>query len=253
MVRIIGKHTLNVCEIFGRFCCFCGNFFIGFCPPYFGKELFHQFRYIGFDSLGIVAMTSLFTGIVLALQTHTGFSRFSAESALPMVVGLSITRELAPVLSGLIVAGRVGSRIAAELGTLRVTEQIDALWTLGVNPMKYLVFPRIIASILMMPCLVIVSDIIGIFGGYLIATTSLEMNGVTYIRNTVDFLTMNDVMSGVIKAFCFGGAIGIMGCYHGFYGTRGAQGVGKSTTKSVVSASFCILLLNSIITAVLFK
>ena len=211
-----------------------------------------QFVKIGFNSLPVVGLTSIFTGMVLALQSYTGFSRFSAESAIPNVVVLSITRELAPVLAGLMVAGRSGAAIAAEIGTMKVTEQIDALKTLSTNPFNYLIVPRIIAGIISLPILVFIGDIIGVMGGFLICTNLLNFNPTVYLQNTFNFVQFIDVFSGLVKASVFGFIITFMGCYHGFNASGGAQGVGHSTTYSVVSSSILILLMNYIITSIFF-
>ena len=207
---------------------------------------------IGFNSLPVVGLTSIFTGMVLALQSYTGFSRFSAESAIPNVVVLSITRELAPVLAGLMVAGRSGAAIAAEIGTMKVTEQIDALKTLSTNPFNYLFIPRILAGIISLPVLVFIGDIIGVMGGYLICTNLLNFNPTVYLQNTYNFVEFIDVFSGLFKASVFGFLITFMGCYHGYNAKGGAQGVGQSTTYSVVSSSILILLMNYIITSFFF-
>ena len=212
-----------------------------------------QFIKIGFNSLPVVGLTSIFTGMVLALQSYTGFSRFSAESAIPNVVVLSITRELAPVLAGLLVAGRSGAAIAAEIGTMKVTEQIDALKTLSTNPFNYLIIPRILAGVISLPLLVIIGDIIGVMGGYLICVNLLNFNPTVYLQNTYNFVQFIDVFSGLVKAAVFGFLITFMGCYHGFNAKGGAQGVGQSTTYSVVSSSILILLMNYIITSFFFK
>ena len=229
------------------------------CVKYSVTEKFYvnifitQFMKIGFNSLPVVGLTSIFTGMVLALQSYTGFSRFSAESAIPNVVVLSITRELAPVLAGLMVAGRSGAAIAAEIGTMKVTEQIDALKTLSTNPFNYLIIPRILAGIISLPLLVIVGDIIGVMGGYLICVNLLNFNPTVYLQNTYNFVQFIDVFSGLVKASVFGFLITFMGCYHGFNAKGGAQGVGQSTTYSVVSSSILILLMNYIITSFFFR
>ena len=193
------------------------------------------------------------TGMVLALQSYTGFTRFNAEGAVAGVVVLSVTRELAPVLAGLMVAGRVGAAIAAEIGTMRVTEQIDALRTLSVNPFKYLIAPRVIAGTLMLPLLVLVGDIIGVFGGYIVSIYNLGFSPGNYLTQTWDILERIDVVSGLWKAGVFGLIVSLMGCYHGFSSGRGAQGVGNATTHAVVSASILILIVNYIMTQVFFS
>ena len=207
---------------------------------------------IGYFSLPVVGLTAIFTGMVLALQSHTGFARFSAEGAVATVVVISITRELGPVLASLMVAGRIGAAIAAEIGTMRVTEQVDALTTLSTNPFKFLVAPRVIAGILMLPCLVLVADIIGVFGGFLIGAYKLGYNPATYLHNTWEYLKPLDVISGLVKAAVFGFIITLMGCYHGYHSKGGAQGVGQATTNAVVSASILILTFNYILTALFF-
>ena len=224
-----------------------------FTPPYFGKNILNQMINIGFYSLPVVGLTALFTGMVLALQSYTGFTRFNAESAIAGVVVLSMTRELAPVLAGLMVAGRVGASIAAEIGTMRVTEQIDALSTLSVNPFKYLIAPRILAGTLMLPILVFVGDIIGVFGGYMVAVYSLGFSPASYLTQTWDVIENMDVISGLVKASVFGLIVSLMGCYHGYNSGRGAQGVGAATTNAVVSASILILVLNYVLTQVFFS
>ena len=207
---------------------------------------------IGFLSLPVVGLTAIFTGAVLALQTYSGFSRFNAESTIATVVAISLTRELAPVLVGLIVAGRVGASMAAELGTMKVTEQIDALRTLSTNPFKYLIAPRVLAAIISLPLLVLTADIIGIMGGYLVSVHSLGFSAGPYITNTFKFLEMMDIISGLVKAFFFGFIIAIMGCYFGYKSNGGAQGVGIATTNAVVVSSIAILLSNYVITGWFF-
>jgi len=224
-----------------------------FLDKFYTNIFFKQLIKIGFNSLPVVGLTSIFTGMVLALQSYTGFSRFSAESAIPNVVVLSITRELAPVLAGLMVAGRSGAAIAAEIGTMRVTEQIDALKTLSTNPYNYLVIPRIFAGIISLPILVLIGDIIGVLGGYLICTKILNFNPTVYLQNTYNFVQFLDVFSGLVKACVFGFIITFMGCYHGFNAKGGAQGVGLSTTYSVVSSSILILIMNYILTSFFFQ
>ena len=227
---------------------------IGHCfkPPFYGAQIARQFIDIGYYSLPVVGLTTLFTGMVLALQSHTGFSRFDAESAIPTVVVLSITRELGPVMAGLMVAGRIGAAIAAELGTMRVTEQIDALTTLSTNPFKYLIVPRVIAGTLILPFLVLIGDIVGVFGGFLVCVYDLKFNAANYISQTWQYLENRDVTSGLWKAAAFGFIITLMGCYNGFNSKGGAQGVGKATTNAVVSASILILVFNYLMTGLFF-
>jgi len=223
-----------------------------FRRPFYVRLMGKQMIDIGYYSLPVVGLTAIFTGMVLALQTHTGFSRFGAESAMATVVVLSVTRELGPVIAALMVAGRIGAAIAAEIGTMRVTDQIDALSTLSTNPFKYLVVPRVVAGLVTVPMLVLVADVIGVFGGYIVATYKFGFNPATYLHNTADNLTTKDVLSGLIKAGAFGFIISLMGCYHGYHSRGGAQGVGAATTYAVVSASVMILLFDYILTSVLF-
>lgn len=250
----LGAGVLDFFALIGRIANFAG-IAVGhiFAPPFFPGQLRRQIINIGYYSLPVVGMTTLFTGMVLALQSYTGFSRVNAEGAIAGVVVLSITRELSPVLAGLMVAGRVGAAIAAEIGTMRVTEQIDALRTLSVNPFKYLIAPRVIAGTLMLPLLVLVGDIIGIFGGYVVSIYSLGFSPNTYLTQTWDMLESIDVISGLVKAAVFGFIVTIMGCYHGFNSQRGAQGVGAATTNAVVSASILILIFNYLLTQIFFS
>jgi phospholipid/cholesterol/gamma-HCH transport system permease protein len=221
-------------------------------PPFYPRLILRQMVDIGYYSLPVVGLTAMFTGMVLALQSYTGFARFEAEGAVATVVVLSVTRELGPVLAGLMVAGRIGAAMAAEIGTMRVTEQIDALTTLSTSPFKYLVAPRLIAGLTMLPLLVIVADIIGVFGGYVVGTYKLGFNPAVYLDNTFEFLEAIDVISGLVKAATFGFLIALMGCYHGYNSRGGAQGVGSATTYAVVSASILILSFNYVITELFF-
>ncbi len=223
-----------------------------FTPPFYPRLILRQFLQIGFYSLPVVGLTAIFSGAVLALQSYSGFSRFNAESTIATVVVLSITRELGPVLAGLMVAGRVGASMAAEIGTMKVTEQIDALRTLSTNPFKYLVAPRVIAGVLMLPLLVLIADIIGVMGGYLVSVHALGFSSGPYLANTFKFLETIDVVSGLTKSAFFGFVISIMGCYFGYNSKGGAEGVGIATTNAVVASSIVILLLNYIITGIFF-
>ena len=208
---------------------------------------------MGFYSLPVVGLTTMFAGMVIAIQTYSGFSKLGAESAVANVVLISVTRELAPVLSALMVAGRIGAAMAAEIGTMRVTEQIDALITLSANPFRYLIAPRIWAGIIVMPLLVMFGDIIGIFGGYVVGVYKLDFNPANYINATMLNLQTLDVVSGLVKAGVFGFIISIMGCYNGYHSKGGAQGVGEATTNSVVSSSILVLIFNYIITEMFFS
>jgi phospholipid/cholesterol/gamma-HCH transport system permease protein len=222
-------------------------------PPFYPSLVMRQMMDIGYFSLPVVGLTALFTGMVLALQSYTGFARFQAEGAVATVVVLSMTRELGPVIAGLMVAGRIGASMAAEIGTMRVTEQIDALVTLSTNPFKYLVVPRIVAAVAMLPLLVLVADIIGVLGGYLVAVYKLNFNMSAYLKQTVDYLQVMDVVSGLVKASVFGFLIAMLGCFHGYNSGGGAQGVGRATTNSVVSSSIMILVVDYMLTELFFS
>lgn len=250
----IGRATLAFLEAAGRLALFTLTA-LSHCvrPPFYLRHIGRQMVEIGYYSLPVVGLTAVFTGMVLALQSYSGFSRFSAESAIATVVVLSITRELGPVLAGLMVAGRIGAAMAAELGTMRVTEQVDALTTLSTNPYKYLVAPRLIAGTTMLPILVLIADIIGVFGGYLVSVYRLGFNPSGYINNTWQYLEFMDVVSGLVKAAAFGFVISLMGCYHGYHSRGGAQGVGAATTNAVVSSSILILVLNYLLTGIFFS
>lgn len=223
-----------------------------FSPPFYLRAILRQMLHIGYFSLPVVGLTAIFTGMVLALQSYTGFSRFAAESAVATVVVLSVTRELGPVIAGLMVAGRVGAAMAAEIGTMRVTDQIDALTTLSTDPLRYLVFPRLLAGAVTLPLLVLVADIIGVFGGYLVGAYKFGFNPAAYLARTQQYLETSDVVSGLVKAAVFGFIVALMGCYHGYYSRGGAQGVGQATTYAVVSASILILVFDYGITQALF-
>jgi phospholipid/cholesterol/gamma-HCH transport system permease protein len=223
-----------------------------FQRPFPLKLTLEQMEEVGVRSLPVVLITAIFTGAVLALQTYSGFKRFGAEGLVGTVVALSMTRELGPVLASIMVAGRVGSAMAAELGTMRVTEQIDALVTMATDPVRYLVLPRFLAGLFMLPILVVFADLIGIIGGYLVAVKVLGTSSTIYINRTLQYLEFSDVSVGLIKAAVFGMIIALVGCQMGFYTEGGAEGVGRATTKAVVGASILILISNYFLTALLF-
>ena len=223
-----------------------------FKPPFEGHEWLRQMVRMGVNSVPVVFLTAMFTGMVLALQTYNGFQRVHAENFVGSVVALAMLRELSPVLVGLMVTGRVGSSIAAEIGTMRVTEQLDALQALATEPVQYLFVPRVIAGITMLPLLVLLGDALGIYGGYLVGVKLMQVNPVIYEQNTYQFLKMNDVYSGLIKAAVFGLILTLTGCVRGYYTTGGAEGVGRATTSAVVSASLIILLTDFFLTKLLF-
>ncbi|PTE22988.1 ABC transporter permease [Cereibacter changlensis] len=252
-VAALGRATLGALASIGRIALFAGAV-IGhlFRPPFYPREVLHALMQIGWFSLPVVGMTALFTGGALALQIYSGGARFSAEAVVPSIVAIGMVRELGPVLGGLMVAARVASSIAAEIGTMKVTEQIDALVTLSTNPLKYLAVPRVLAATLAVPVLVAVGDAIGIAGGWLVGVYRLDFNSTTYLKNTVDFLEFWDVGSGLVKGAAFGFIVALMGCYHGMNSGRGAQGVGRATKTAVVSASVLIFAANYLLTEIFF-
>ncbi len=223
-----------------------------FRPPFYPRLLASAMIEIGYYSLPVVGLTAIFTGMVLALQASTGLSRFSASAAIPNLVVLSVTRELGPVLASLMVSGRAGAAIAAEIGTMRVTDQIDALSTLATNPMRYLVAPRLLAGLIALPLLVVIADILGVLGGFIVSTLKLGFDADTYLTNTLNFLHTDDVVSGLVKAAVFGFIIALMGCFNGYRSRGGAEGVGSATTAAVVSASVLILALDYGLTEMFF-
>ncbi len=253
LINKIGSYTIGNVAKLGEIIIFAGKaLWHCFKPPFYPGLIAKQILQIGYFSLPVVGLTAIFSGAVLALQSYSGFSRFNAESTIATVVVLSITRELGPVLAGLMVAGRVSASIAAEIGTMKVTEQIDALKTLSTNPFNYLIAPRVLAAVIMMPFLVLVADIIGVMGGYLVSVHKLHFSPNAYLANTFKYLEPIDVVSGLVKAGFFGFIIAIMGCFFGYNSGRGAEGVGFATTNAVVSASIFILLFNYIITGWFF-
>lgn len=254
VLRGIGRPVLESLAAIGRVAIFAGTI-LGhlFRPPFYPREGMVQLLQIGWFSLPVVGLTALFTGGALALQIYSGGARFNAESVVPSIVAIGMVRELGPVLGGLMVAARVASSIAAELGTMKVTEQIDALVTLSTNPIKYLAVPRVLAATLAVPVLVAVGDSIGIMGGWLVGITRLDFNSAVYIKNTVDFLEVWDVGSGLVKGAVFGFIVALMGCYHGMNSGRGAQGVGRATKSAVVGASILILSANYLLTEAFFS
>ncbi len=213
-----------------------------FSRPFEKKETIKQMFEIGVSSLQVVSLTSLFTGMVFSLQTYLGFKKFGAEAYSASIMGVSIAKELVPVLVGLMVAGRVGASIAAELGTMKVTEQIDALFTLGTDPVKFLASPRIIAASLMLPVLVIYGDVIGLVGSYIVDVLVMEMNPTNFMESILTHFEVWDIITGLIKAFSFGTIIASVSSYYGMRTEGGAEGVGKATTFAVVTSSVLILI-----------
>lgn len=254
LLEFIGFTVENALEGLGRIIVLFQAILKGiFKPPFEIRITIRQMLEIGVNSLPVVLITAVFTGMVLALQSYTGFKRFGAEGLVGSVVALSMTRELGPVLSALIVTGRAGAAMAAELGTMRVTEQIDALETMATNPVKYLVIPRFLSGMTMLPALTIVTDIVGVSGGYFVTVVLLGASSKTYMRTTWDFLELSDIYSGLIKACFFGATFSLISCYKGFYTKGGAEGVGRATTGAVVYSSMAILISDYFLSAWLFK
>jgi phospholipid/cholesterol/gamma-HCH transport system permease protein len=252
-IAAIGRGAIGACRITGSVALFAASGISHLVrPPFYWRIFVRSLIEMAYFSLPVVALTAVFTGMVLALQSYTGFSRFNAESAIANVVVISITRELGPVLAGLMVAGRIGAATAAEIGTMRVTDQIDALTTLSTNPMKYLVAPRLLAGIIALPALVVVADILGVMGGFIVANFKLGFGVVAYLSSTFNFLQTMDVVSGLVKAAVFGFLIALLGCYQGYHSRGGAQGVGGATTAAVVSASILILAFDYVLTELFF-
>ncbi len=252
-VAALGRSTLAMLATIGRVAIYAAVTLSHMIrPPFYIREFLSALLSIGYFSLPVVGLTMVFTGGALALQIYSGGARFNAEAVVPQIVAIGIVRELGPVLTGLMVAGRVSAAIAAEIGTMKVTEQIDALTTLSTNPIKYLTVPRVLAATLVLPFLAAVGDTIGIMGGYLVGISRLDFNAAVYLQNTYDFLEATDVVSGLVKASVFGFIVALMGCYHGMNSGRGAQGVGRATTNAVVSSSVLILASNYLLTELFF-
>ena len=249
----VGNKFLNFIANIGHFFIFFVTAFSWILkPPWYFRKIFQQILDIGYFSLPVVGLTTFFSGMVLALQTYNGFSEFNSETTVARVVLTSITRELGPVLTGLMVAGRIGAKMAAEIATMRVTEQIDALGTLGTRPMQYLIAPKIISSLICIPFLVLIGNTIGILGGYVIAIYKLNFNPSLYLNATIEYLQFIDIIQGIVKAAVFGLIISMISCYFGYNATKGAEGVGFATSSSVVISSVLILTSTYVITALFF-
>ncbi|NOD78001.1 MULTISPECIES: ABC transporter permease [unclassified Ruegeria] len=250
----LGRTVLSLFAAFGRVALFALDAISHILrPPFYPREFGMALLNIGWLSLPVVGLTAIFTGGALALQIYAGGARFNAEAVVPQIVAIGMVRELGPVLVGLMIAARVTSSIAAEIATMKVTEQIDALVTLSTHPMKYLTAPRVLAALITVPALVAVGDIIGIAGGYTVATQNLGFNPAAYLKNTVDFLETRDIVSSLVKGAAFGLIAAIMGCYYGMNSGRGAQGVGRATKGSVEAAAVLILAANFVLTGVFFS
>lgn len=217
------------------------------------KYVLQQMNHLGVDSLPIVLLTILFTGMVMTVQTAHEFIKYGAQATVGGVIAIGMGRELAPVLSGVVFAGRVGAAITAEIGSMKVTEQIDALRVMATSPVAYLVVPRFLACVLMLPVLVVFADLIGTFGGYLVATLYAGIGSFTYLHSIQVFAVVNDVIGGLIKAMFFGGIVAIIGCYRGLHAGQGAEGVGRATTGSVVSSIIMIFIANYFLSLLLYR
>ena len=254
LLAAIGRPVTRGLATLGRLTIFAGQTLSHMLrPPFYIKEVLQSLLNVGYFSLPVVGMTAIFTGGALALQIYSGGARFNAEAVVPQIVAIGMVRELGPVLVGLMIAARVTSSIAAEIATMKVTEQIDALVTLSTHPMKYLTVPRVLAGLIMVPLLVGIGDIIGILGGYIVGTKTLGFNESAYLLNTVNFIETRDVVSSLIKGAAFGFIATLLGCYHGMHTGRGAQGVGRATKSAVESAAILILAANFILTSILFS
>lgn len=249
----LGRVVLENIEELGKiFLLFLSVLAWMFRPPLKLRNIFKQMEFVGVKSIFVVVLTGTFTGMVMALQGYHGFKMFSAESLVGSTVALSMTRELGPVLTSLMVTARAGSAMAAELGTMRVTEQIDALYVMAANPVKHLIVPRVIAGFLMVPLLTVVSDFVGILGGYFVGVHILDINPGIFVKNIIRLVDLNDIYSGLVKAACFGLILSLVGCYKGFNTRGGAEGVGRATTEAVVLASISILISDYFLTAIMF-
>jgi len=250
---LIGQRTLAfLSELGGILILFLQSLALTFVPPYRFRILIKQMEFIGVKSLFIVTLTGLFSCMVLALQSYHGFRMFGGESLMGGIVALSMAREMGPVMTALMVNARAGSAIAAELGTMRVTEQIDALQMMAVNPIQYLVVPRIWAGVLMLPLLTAVNIFVGIVGGYFVGVVLLRINPGTYLDKMIHMMELADLVQGIVKSVVFGLILTLVGSYKGYHTTGGAEGVGRATTEAVVISSVCILIGTYVLTSLLF-
>jgi phospholipid/cholesterol/gamma-HCH transport system permease protein len=249
----LGHGLIMLCTMMGSFAIFLGNIITATISTRLKlKKVFFYMEQVGVDSLGIVLLTGTFTGAVLALQSYIGFKRYGGQELIGPLIALSMARELGPVLTGLMVTGRAGSAMAAEIGTMRITEQIDALITLRINPLQYLIVPRVVASTIILPCLSMCSVACGVVGGYFVVVYSLGLNGQTYLDGIKKYLELSDITNGLFKSAVFGLILSWVGCFKGYFASGGARGVGLATTQSVVMGSMLTILANYLLTAFLF-
>ncbi len=252
LIELIGKATIDILSFIGRWFILAGeSLVLAFKKPLRVRRFFYYLSTIGADSFPVIAITSFFTGGVLALETYNAFHRFNAEYLIGAIVGLSMSRELAPVLTALLVTARSGSAMAAEIGTMKVTEQIDALEMMAVNPVKYLITPRVYSAIIGTVVLTTLADLVGYIGGYVISVKMFNVNRVLFLKYTESFMTMDDIYHGLIKAAFFGFILAVTSCLYGYYARGGAKGVGEATTKAVVVSSMGILIFDYVITSIL--
>lgn len=252
-INLVGEKIVGYVKEMGRMLLlFVDTIRWSLYPPFRVDLLFQQMERVGVRSVLVVILTGAFTGMVLALQSFHATRSFGAETMVGVAVALSMTRELGPVLTSFMVTGRAGSAMAAEIGTMRVTEQIDALSAMAVNPIKYLIVPRVLASIVVVPMLTVIADFVGIVGGYFSGVIILRINAGAYVANMEKYVELDDIYHGIIKAAVFGLILSIIGCYKGYTTTGGAEGVGKATTQSVVLATVTILMANYLLTAAMF-
>jgi phospholipid/cholesterol/gamma-HCH transport system permease protein len=249
----LGKHIISILYFVGglsnlTFQSFC----LAFVPPFKKERIFEQAKKTGVDSLPIVTLVALFIGIIMALQTAVQMQRLGSEMYIASIVALSLVRELGPVITALIIAGRVGAAITAEIGSMQVTEQIDALETLATNPIKYLVVPRLLALMVTLPILTLYADIVGIFGGWLICVHKIGISSQLYLNITFDSLLFKDLFTGLAKTVFFGAIISLVSCYEGFNVEGGAEGVGNATRHAVVKTFILIITADCFFTALFY-
>jgi phospholipid/cholesterol/gamma-HCH transport system permease protein len=253
LLEKVGRKVINIFESTGQMVLLAAETVFHLRRTPNARHVFYQMAHLGVDSLPIVLLTMLFTGMVMTVQTAHEFIKYGAQSSVGGVVAIAMGRELAPVLTGVVAAGRVGAAITAEIGSMKVTEQIDALRVMATNPVAYLVVPRLIACVLMLPVLVIFADIIGTLGGYMVATLYAGIGSFTYTHSIKVFAVVNDVVGGLVKSMFFGAIIAIIGCYKGLTASEGAEGVGRATTGSVVTSMILIFISNYFLSLILYR
>lgn len=252
-IRWLGESGIRIVRRIGRFGLFLANTLVHVVlPPIKFNRIVSRLNFVGFQSFLVILLTGSFTGMVLSIQGYYALNRVGSTGFLGPLVALSLVRELGPVLTGLMVTGRAGSAIAAEIGVMRINEQIDALELMGLNAHRYLVVPPFVACVIALPLLTAFFNVVGIFGGYLVGVELLGVNSGTYFGQMVGYVQMKDIMAGMYKALCFGAIIGWVCCYKGFYVGFGAAGVSKATTEAVVLSSVLILVWDYFMTSMLF-